>query len=104
VTNSFSVLLYLESLPRHSEYQSPTSPVHSESRRKATNEWGTNEPEESPLLYDQVNEVNGNGREQEWDSNVQERMMSGLGEVIPIYSAGLVRFLCFVPMFTRIDR
>jgi len=56
------------------------------------NDWATNEPEEPPFTRDQVNEVKGSEKEQDWGSNVQERMMSGLGEAIPMHLAGLVRF------------
>ena len=64
----------------------------SESRRMTINDWTMNEPEEPPISHDQVNGVNGSERTQDWGSNVQERMMSGLGEAIPMHLAGLVRF------------
>ena len=56
------------------------------------NERTTNEPEEPPIMRDQVNRVKESEREQDWGLNVQERMISGLGEAVPMHLAGLVRF------------
>ena len=94
------VLLYLESLPRQSEYLSPTSPGPSESRRMTVNEWAPSEADTQDR-YGEVNGVNGNAREEEWDSDIQERMMSALGEPVQIHSTGLVRS-CFLPNVSSI--
>ena len=57
------------------------------------NERTTNEPEEPPIMRDQVNRVKESEREQDRGFNVQERMISGpLGEAVPMHLAGLVRF------------
>jgi hypothetical protein len=85
------VLLYLESLPRNSEYISPTSPTTSDFRRMTTNNWDVNAHEGSQLSYGEVNGVSVNGREDELSSNILERTESKLGEAIPTHSTELVR-------------
>jgi hypothetical protein len=102
VTNPRPVLLYLESLPRLSEYLSPTSPAPSEFRQMTKNEWGSNNFEESQSSYGTVNGINGHGRE-EWDLNLQQGPTTELPDAIPMHSTGLVRyFIC--PLSVPADR
>jgi hypothetical protein len=93
------VLLYLESLPRHSEYISPASPTPSEFRRLTANQWAASESEESEVSYGEVTAM----RQEEWNPNVQERGTSGPAEAIPVYT-GLVCALCWAQRQLEFDK
>src|SRR6267154_2166706 len=83
------VLLYLESLPRNSEYISPTSPTTSDFRRMTTNDWDVTAHEGSQPSYGEVNGVSVSG----WvdELNIPQRTESKLGEATPTHSTELVR-------------
>ena len=103
MANPRPVLLYLESLPRLSEYLSPTSPALSEFRQMTMNEWGANDFDESLSSYGTVNGSNGHGRE-EWDLNLQKGPTTELADAIPMHSTGLVRYSICRPFVSPADR
>ena len=68
------------------------------------NEWGANNFEESQSSYGTVNGINGHGRQEEWDLNLQQGPTTELADAIPMHSTGLVRNFICRPLSVPVDR